>query len=140
MTRLIACTFAAFSLAMTISPGNAANFISDTPQQTVSYADLDLSHSADAQVLLQRLQVAADNVCGGRPDARHNAQERYNNCTGQAMNGALTSVNSPLVAELYAESASKTAAAPRETVERVASRSDNPDRKPNLFQRFFAAF
>jgi UrcA family protein len=134
MTRVIASTFAVFALVTTVSSANAAEYGRTTRQMVVSYDDLNLSRPAGAQILLERLRMASSSVCGGRPDVRYlDAQKYYRDCFGEAMKGAIAQVDSPLVAELYGEPALKTAAAP--AAEKVASRGDDLDQHPSLFQR-----
>lgn len=71
-------------------------------QISVSYADLDISHRAGAEALLQRIEVAASQVCGGQPDIRDLHQLAfYRACKKDAMDGAVASIGSPMVASLY---------------------------------------
>lgn len=123
MTRITACTFAAFALVTAAGSANAAEYDRATPQMTVSYADLDISRPAGAQILLQRLGMAANAVCGGQPDVRNlRMQGFYRACFSDAMNGAIAAVHSPLVAELYGNPA--LANAQQNTAERIASRGN----------------
>ena len=110
MTRTTAYTFTVVALVSTIcsgcstvSPGNAAGYGGPAPQMMVSYSDLDISHSADAETPLSRLHFAANAVCGGRPDDQRdlNTWGHYRACDKQAMDHAVATVNSPLVAQLY---------------------------------------
>ena len=141
MTRMIASTFAVFALVTTVSSGNAAEYGRVTQQMVVPYDDLNLSRPAGAEVLLGRLHRAANSVCGGTPDIRDlGAQEYYRGCFDNAMKGAIAQIDSPLVAELYANPALKTAAAPQDVADKVASRSDDLGQHPSLFQRFADAF
>ena len=39
----------------------------DGPRASVSYADLDLSHASGRTVLQQRIEMAIEKVCPGRP-------------------------------------------------------------------------
>lgn len=123
MTRITACTFAAFALMAAAGSANAAESDRSAPQMTVSYADLDLSHAAGAQILLQRLSMASEHVCGGTPDQRNLTMKSYHDaCYGNAMRGAIAGVRSPLVAELYGTPA--LASAPQNVAEKIASRGD----------------
>ena len=141
MNRMITCTFAVFALATTVGSVNAAEYNGAVPQMTVSYADLDIAHAAGAQILLQRLNMAANSVCGGQPDIRNlTAQERYRDCFNEAMNNAIGAVHSPLVAELYGNPRLATAAAPQKVAQQIPSQGDKLNQKPNLFERFADLF
>ena len=97
------------------------------PQITVSYTDLDISRPAGAQILLQRLGAAANNVCGGQPDMRNLGMQGYfRSCFSQAMNGAVAAVHSPLVAELYANRK----LAQRDTAEQNRRKRERPVAEP----------
>jgi UrcA family protein len=123
MTRITACTFVAIAFVAAAGFANAAESDRSAPQMTVSYADLDLSHAAGAQILLQRLSMASEQVCGGTPDQRNlTMKSYYDACYGNAMRGAIAAVRSPLVAELHGNPA--LANAPRNAAERIASRGD----------------
>lgn len=70
----------------------------------VSYGDLDTSRPAGARVLINRLRVAASQVCGGEPYIRDlTSRARYRTCTRQAMDVAVASIGAPLVVALYGE-------------------------------------
>lgn len=71
-------------------------------QVTVRYGDLNLTHEEGARVLLTRLDHAATHVCGGSPRvADLHAWASYEACRKAAMDRAVASVRSPLVASLY---------------------------------------
>jgi UrcA family protein len=109
MSRLFVGTLAVLGLVSTVcsgcssvAPSSAAGYNAAAPQSVVSYSDLDLSRDTGAQVMLSRLQGAAMRVCGGSPDVRDlNAWNDYRACEKQAMDQAVTAVNSPMVAKLY---------------------------------------
>jgi UrcA family protein len=141
MNRLITSTLAVFALATTVGSVNAAEYSRAMPQMTVSYADLDITHAAGAQILLQRINMAANSVCGGRPDVRDlKMQGYYGACFSEAMNGAIAAVQSPLVAELYGNPRLATAAAPQKVAEQATSQGGNLNQKPNLFERLANLF
>jgi UrcA family protein len=65
---------------------------------TVSYADLEIGHPAGANVLLQRLQAAAVEACGGLPDVRLLAQvAAFERCRREALSRAVAQINSPML-------------------------------------------
>ncbi len=72
-------------------------------QARIPLADLDLTSSADARVLLQRIETAADEVCGGGARAMSKAaQADYQACRDQAISGAVTSMRTPALTALLA--------------------------------------
>jgi len=123
MTRTIACTFAAISLLTAFSSASAADYGHVTRHMIVTFGDLNLSQTSDANVLVNRLRRTANDVCGGRPfmgDAA--AKEHYRECFDGAMNGAIAAVHSPLVAALYANPSMANTA--QNSDERIASRAN----------------
>ncbi|MGH6993153.1 MAG: UrcA family protein, partial [Caulobacteraceae bacterium] len=67
----------------------------------VQTADLDLSTSAGAHALLQRIDWAANAACGGAPDIRLLSQvQQYQSCRKSAIEGAVSQVHSPMVASM----------------------------------------
>jgi UrcA family protein len=79
-------------------------------QVSVYYGDLDLSHQAGAQKLIDRLEAAASKVCGGMPDIRDLTRfQMYRACSKQALDNAVASVDQPVVSALYGEPLQQTA-------------------------------
>lgn len=73
-------------------------------QVVVSYADLNISSKAGAEILLFRLRVAASKSCGGVPQMGDlHAGIAYDACFKQALDNAVARVGSPMVAEIYGE-------------------------------------
>lgn len=73
--------------------------------ERVSYADLNLSSDAGAQVMLSRLSRAADRVCGGRPDmgvGYHQKRRAWNKCRAGSLKEAVVQLGSAQVTQLYA--------------------------------------
>ncbi|MBM0105595.1 UrcA family protein [Steroidobacter sp. S1-65] len=72
--------------------------------ERVSYADLDLSRKADAEILLARIKKAAYRACGGDPQ-RHPAytflsrrvERAYKDCREDAIARAIDSVDAPVL-------------------------------------------
>jgi UrcA family protein len=76
---------------------------------SVSREGLDLSRAADARIMLARLHDAASSVCGGepRPMELQRAPD-YHTCMRETLDGAVSRVGAPLVADLYHASGSST--------------------------------
>ena len=74
----------------------------------IRVSDLDLAQPADRQTLHARIQDAADEVCGGRPDKsdRYTAEERkvlmpaYEKCHANAVQHTLAQLKLPAMPEL----------------------------------------
>lgn len=94
MTRM---TFLASALALSACVYSAAA----EPQVSVSYSDLDISRPAGAEVLLGRIKTAARMVCGHADIRDLSAFRRQNACMAEAIEGAIRTVRSPLLAQLY---------------------------------------
>ena len=103
MFRRFAMTTIAFAV-IAVSQAHAGPF---TRSVTVDYSDLDINRSAGAQVLLLRINHAATQACGGRPDASYRfiAQPMVNafqRCHDEAVRNAVASIPSPALARAYA--------------------------------------
>jgi UrcA family protein len=73
-----------------------AQTLDTVPSVSVKYGDLNLGSRADAQVLLKRIQAAANTVCGGAPDFRQLDQlARFQACRRSAVARAVVAVDSP---------------------------------------------
>ena len=84
---------------VTAIPANAAPA---STQVAVHYGDLNLNRPEGAHAFIARLQVAASQVCGGKPDTR--ALERktpYRTCMKLTMDRAVAGVSAARVADLY---------------------------------------
>jgi UrcA family protein len=69
----------------------------------VFIGDLNLSSEAGAKAALQRIEVAASNVCGDRPDLRTlDRTDHYQVCVRTAVDHAVASLDSPLMTDLRA--------------------------------------
>ena len=97
----------AFGLAFATAALACAGAGAETAERTtiaVPYGDLDVAHQAGARVLLHRLRVAARKVCGLAPDIRDlTVRPDYDRCMDQAVGGAVTELDMPLLVELYRE-------------------------------------
>ena len=68
------------------------------PAMTVRYGDLDLNAPAGARAMLQRIDVAAADVCGGMPDIRDPGRlAAFDRCRTAAAHRAVSEVDAPLV-------------------------------------------
>lgn len=87
-------------LAMSAGAALAGEGVS---QVRVTAAGLDLSHSAGAQQMLKRLDVAAMNACGASkfsfPEVRQATRDGV--CYKAAMDGAVNALGAPTVTSLY---------------------------------------
>jgi UrcA family protein len=67
----------------------------------VPYSDIDITSAAGARALLQRIEDAADAVCGGGATKVSKQQkEDYAECRDIAVSGAVAKVRSPALAML----------------------------------------
>jgi UrcA family protein len=87
------------------SPALSQGFSSD-PSQVVTrahvpYADVDERSAAGARILLQRIETAAEAVCGGAANrsSAHEAQA-FEDCRSAAISGAVARARSPALAAL----------------------------------------
>jgi UrcA family protein len=68
------------------------------PSVVVKYSDLNIGSRAGAQVLLKRIEAAADTACGGAPDIRQLSQlASFEACRRSAVARALVAVDSPML-------------------------------------------
>lgn len=73
-------------------------------QIAVQTGDLDLTRTAGAQTLLQRLRLAAVRTCDANTTYREiRRQAFWRACVADTMDRAVASVSSPLVKRLYAD-------------------------------------
>ncbi|HEY2661793.1 MAG TPA: UrcA family protein [Caulobacteraceae bacterium] len=80
-----------------------ANAVADDSSVSVriSVADLDLGRASGAKVALQRIQRAADGICGGKPDIRFPVElAAYRACTKMTVDRTVTSLGAPVVMAL----------------------------------------
>ena len=75
---------------------------SDTaPSVLVKYGDLNIGAPAGAQVLLRRIEAAANTVCGGAPDIRELDQlATFEACRRSAAARAVTAIDSPMLSAM----------------------------------------
>lgn len=91
MNRFKTISILAFALC-TLQACWAAVPTEETRSREVYYADLDLSHPADAAVLRGRIERAADSVCGPLTLRDLSSRARFNRCKSGAVEQALADV------------------------------------------------
>jgi UrcA family protein len=87
--------------ATAAGPSNEQSLSGGAKQYVVRFADLDLSKMAGATALYVRLQHAARAVCDPLQSRNLAFAAKYRACMDQAVTGAVTSVNRPLLSEYY---------------------------------------
>lgn len=98
-------TFVSAGLALALTCASAlqaATLRADGVRRTaVSYADLDLTRSADAARMYQRLQSAVKEVCLQSTGNRLRDQMREQNCSRHSMDSAIVSINVQELTKLH---------------------------------------
>ena len=100
MTRFLTAPVPCLAAAATLSCATPALAqISDTvPSVTVKYSDLNIGSRPGAQMLLKRIEAAANTVCGGAPDIRQlNQVASFEACRRSAVARAVVAVDSPML-------------------------------------------
>lgn len=94
-TRLsLRCATALVALSFSLAAAYAvADETDGAPSVTVSYADLDLSKPAGAEMLYRRIQAAARSVCGPRHSRILAQVQAFRTCYKDAVEDALQQVN-----------------------------------------------
>ena len=100
--RIGACLMLTASLAIASAAAAQSNGIHsndiDAPRVNVSYADLNLRSEAGAQVMMARIEDAAERVCGGAPDTRLlDRRALFNSCKAKTFDRAVRELHAPLV-------------------------------------------
>jgi UrcA family protein len=95
LTAAVVCVAAGATLPCATTPALAQ--ISDTvPSVTVKYGDLNIGSRPGAQMLLKRIEAAANTACGGAPDIRQlNQLASFETCRRSAIARAVVGVGSP---------------------------------------------
>ena len=105
MTFNTTITAALTAAALMFGAAGAASAQSSSPDSaptmTVRLSDVDLASKDGAQVAMQRIEVAADAVCGGQPAVRDwTARAFYDQCRANAIKGAVASVDRPVLSQV----------------------------------------
>jgi UrcA family protein len=100
MTRFLTAPVLCLAVAATLSC--AAPVLAQTsdtvPSVSVKYDGLNIGSPVGAQVLLKRIEAAANTVCGGAPDIRQlNQWASFEACRRSAVARAVVAVGSPLL-------------------------------------------
>jgi UrcA family protein len=100
MTRFLTAPVLCLAAAATLSC--AAPVLAQTsdtvPSVSVKYGDLNIGSPAGAQVLLKRIEAAANTACGGAPDVRQLHQlASFEACRKSAVARAMVAVGSPML-------------------------------------------
>jgi UrcA family protein len=90
----------AATLAAAAEPASAKS--NESPISVrVSFADLDINHPAGADMLLKRIERAADTACGGAPsDPLLVESFNYRECRADAIRQAVIQANAPVLTAL----------------------------------------
>ena len=95
-TRLMSLALAAATLAAAAPV--AAQSLDDTVSISVRYGDLDLGRPAGAEIMLRRIDDAAVQVCGGKPDQRLLDQRAaFEKCRVSTIDRSVAALNAPMV-------------------------------------------
>ena len=95
-TRLMSLAIAAVTLSGAAPV--AAQSLDDTVSVSVRYGDLDISKSAGAETLLRRIDKAAVQICGGKPDQRLLDQRTaFEKCRASTIDRSVAALNAPMV-------------------------------------------
>ena len=96
LTTPVLCLAAAAALSCA-APALAQT--SDTvPSVSVKYSDANIGSPAGAQVLLKRIEAAANTACGGAPDIRQlDRWASFEACRTSAVARAVAAIDSPML-------------------------------------------
>jgi UrcA family protein len=90
----------AAALGLTAMPAVADSFAAPL-QQTVKFADLDISRTQGATVLYGRIRAAAKNVCAPFDRGGPLDKIEFASCIQKAIADAVTTVNAPALTAVY---------------------------------------
>ena len=114
MNRFLTAPVLCLAAAATLSrAGPILAQASDTvPRVSVKYGDLNIGSPAGAQVLLKRIEAAANTACGGAPDIRELDQwASFEACRRSAVARAVVAVDSPMLTAMAHRGSPATVAA-----------------------------
>ena len=100
MTRFLPAPFLGLAAAAALACATPALAqTSDTvPSVAVKYADLNIGSRSGVQMLLKRIEAAANTACGGAPDIRQlNQLASFEACRRSAVARAVVAVDSPML-------------------------------------------
>jgi UrcA family protein len=93
-------TMMIFALAFGFQTAHAAS-PQDAPSVFVQFGDLDLSRTAGATILYQRLRGAAETVCASLDDRNLLRHMKFNACVQRAIGAAVAKVDRPALSAYY---------------------------------------
>lgn len=111
ITTIFAVALAVGSLALAPAAAMAEPDTVRPVSAAVSYADLDLSTEDGANAVLQRINVAARDMCGGKPihsPLFPRAATQFDNCVSEAVESAVAGLDAPVVLAFHKAGASET--------------------------------
>lgn len=100
MTTLSIVLAAATLAAGVGSAGASAAADRQTVSTTVRYGDLNLANAEGAKAMLTRIKHAARQVCQPAPEFALDYAD-WRNCVSKATDGAVSSLNAPMVTAAY---------------------------------------
>lgn len=103
-TLIAAATFAVMSIAATAQAATSPS--DDTVTLKVSLNGVNLSTKEGAKIAIARIHNAAEGICGSKPDNREiRAMGDYKACMKRTVDGAVASLDAPMVTALNSGSA-----------------------------------
>ena len=97
-TALVALGFTTGAYA---APANAVADDDSSVSVRIQVGDLDLHSALGAKAALFRIQFAAEDICGGKPDIRFPTElAAYRTCMKATVDQTVASLGNPLVAAL----------------------------------------
>jgi UrcA family protein len=94
-------TIAAFTIAFGVVGVAKPHDPVPPPSLSVRYDDLDFSHAPDAQVMLDRIEAAAEKACGGTPDFREYRQLAvFDHCRRGAIKQTVDQLDKPMLTKV----------------------------------------
>ena len=104
LTFTAAAMLAALSFgAHADASGHPAN---STGRSVVRYGDLNLNAEQDAKVMLQRIEQAAKNACGGHrtfSSLTGRLDDTFDECCNEAIARTVNRLGAPVVTRIYSE-------------------------------------
>ena len=75
----------------------AAQSLDDTVSVSVRYGDLDISKPAGAEIMLRRIDKAAVQICGGKPDQRLLGERvAFEKCRASTIDRSVGALDAPM--------------------------------------------
>jgi UrcA family protein len=104
-STLLCATLATAAGLLGATDASALDAMRDTRSVMVNYGDVNLATLAGATTLYQRLEAAARSVCGERGHSFAEMRD-WQACYQGAIDGAVASVNNPMLSALHRERSS----------------------------------